>query len=390
MEPSTFSTKLLKTMDISWIFLLHLICSLDVSCAESDETKLALVKDRDAINLELDSSPLKIRRFFPLCSQTDTLCILMCSTNNAQGAILSWYNETKKCSSIDVDNLSPTISLNLYVKYQDENTYSCVFHSSISPQTQNVTLSQYCDPCPDITKTAVPVRVGDNLTLHTNLKSIQKMTQVVWRYGPEKTVIAEILENEVQKCDYPDGRFKSKLYIDSQTGDLKITNASHLISGVYKLLINNFTSRCWSFNLSVHNHLPTPQISIDSSYCPSSFATCMLDCSVMNVSQVNLTWYKGQTLLSHIFISDQHKNFECLDVHFEDKNNYSCVVSNSFINETKEAAISELCSGKKKTFGLAVGFCVAVALITIVCFLVYKHLTQNGKYYLHPIFEHFG
>lgn len=148
MEPSTFSTKLLKTMDISWIFLLHLICSLDVSCAESDETKLALVKDRDAINLELDSPPLKIRRFFPLCSQTDTLCILMCSTNNAQGAILSWYNETEKCSSIDVDNLSPTISLNLYVKYQDENTYSCVFHSSISPQTQNVTLSQYCDPCP--------------------------------------------------------------------------------------------------------------------------------------------------------------------------------------------------------------------------------------------------
>lgn len=104
----------------------------------------------------------------------------------------------------------------------------------------------------DITKTALPVKVGDNVTLHTNLKSVQKKMQVVWRYGPKKTVIAEILESQVTKCDYPDGRFKSKLHIDSLTGDLQITNVSRLMSGVYKLLINNYTSSCWSFNLSVH------------------------------------------------------------------------------------------------------------------------------------------
>lgn len=380
MKPCAFSTQRLKNMNLSWIILLHLICQLGVLCAESDETKPALLDNRNAITHKPDLPSLKIRRLFPLCSPTDTLCKLMCSTNNTHGAILSWYNETEKCSFINVDDLNPTISLNLYVNYQDENTYSCVFTSPIGKQIHNASVSQYCEPCPDITKTALPVKVGDNVTLHTNLKSIQKRMQVVWRYGPEKTVIAEILESEVTKCDYPDGRFKSKLYIDSITGDLQITNVSRLMSGVYKLLINNFTSSCWSFNLSVYDHLPTPQISSDSSYCPSSFSKCMLECSVMNVSQVNLTWYKGQTLLSHILISDHHKNYGCLEVNFEDRNNYSCVVSNSFINETKEAAISELCSGKNITFGLTVGFCIAAAaalIAILIYFLMCKRLKQK-------------
>ncbi|XP_051764523.1 SLAM family member 5-like isoform X7 [Ctenopharyngodon idella] len=229
---------------------------------------------------------------------------------------------------------------------------------------------------------------GDSVTLYSDVTEIQKADLILWTFGPDSTRIAQInrLVNKVSLYDdVLDGRFRDRLHLD-KTGSLTITNTRTEHSGVYELQTFGGTEAPpKKFSIIVSAPLPVPDIIRDCSLSErSSKQNCSLVCSAVNVGHVTLSWYKGNSLLSSISVSDLSISLSLpLEVEYQDKNTYSCVLNNPISNQTQHLDITHLCHTCSAT-GLSAGeialVCVcALAVAAGLCGFYYYHQHKMSK-----------
>ncbi|XP_052446715.1 uncharacterized protein LOC127988148 isoform X2 [Carassius gibelio] len=237
------------------------------------------------------------------------------------------------------------------------------------------------------------VMEGDSVTLYTDLTEIQKAELILWTFGSGNTRIVQInrMSHKISIYDdVLDGRFRDRLKLDKQTGSLTITNTTTQHTGLYGFLqiIGGKQATHKKFNVIVSAHLPVPVISGNSSQCSSSSSSsssssyCSLLCSVVNVGHVTLSWYKGNSLLSSISVSDLSISLSLpLEVEYQEKNSYSCVINNPIRNQTTHLDISKLChtcsASDSSTHYIVLGCFIALAVVAVFCGYYYHQRTSK-------------
>ncbi|XP_067252607.1 CD48 antigen-like isoform X2 [Chanodichthys erythropterus] len=199
---------------------------------------------------------------------------------------------------------------------------------------------------------SVSVMEGDSVTLNTDVTEVQSNDQILWMFGPRETRIAELYKQNIDMFKSNE-IFGDRLQIDSQTGSLTIRNIRSEHTGLYKIqILSDIRGVSYQrFSVTVYAPLPIPVVTSNSSNCSSSsspsrssVSRCSLVCSAVNVSHVTLSWYKGNSLLSSISVSDLSISLSIpLEVEYQDKNTYSCVLNNPISNQTQHLDISQLC-----------------------------------------------
>ncbi|XP_067271120.1 lymphocyte function-associated antigen 3-like [Pseudorasbora parva] len=192
----------------------------------------------------------------------------------------------------------------------------------------------------------VEVIEGHSVTLSTQ-SEIPKPCVILWKCGPESSA-TPVVKMSTGKSYREYEKFRGRLQLDNKTGSLTITNARITDSEFYTLQITTSKSgnKEIKYRVIVYARLPIPVINRE---CPSSERStdskCVVVCSVMNAThcdKVTLFWYKGNTLLSSLRVTDLNRSLS-LEVEYQDENVYSCVLNNPISNQTTHLDNTRLC-----------------------------------------------
>uniref|UniRef100_A0A8C2EPZ8 Immunoglobulin domain-containing protein n=1 Tax=Cyprinus carpio TaxID=7962 RepID=A0A8C2EPZ8_CYPCA len=141
-----------------------------------------------------------------------------------------------------------TLQISLVILFQTPDLLKKMFHSFVFCSLCFWHLAVFCDAVQMIS-----VMDGHSVTLQTNTE-IQKEDLLMWKFGAEKSLIAEINAEagSFNTYDVPDGRFRDRLELDKKTGSLTITNTTTEHAGLYLITISGKTVTEYRFNVTVY------------------------------------------------------------------------------------------------------------------------------------------
>ncbi|XP_051978002.1 uncharacterized protein LOC127639800 isoform X2 [Xyrauchen texanus] len=126
-----------------------------------------------------------------------------------------------------------------------------IISEKTSNKTFNVTVNGVFGVDTDEIKSVIE---GDSVTLDINVEK-QKSDLILWCFGPEDTLIAQINGKANSKRVYDDvldGIFRDRLELNITTGSLTIRNITTEHSGLYKLSIISEKTSNKTFNVTVN------------------------------------------------------------------------------------------------------------------------------------------
>ncbi|KAL1251543.1 hypothetical protein QQF64_019339 [Cirrhinus molitorella] len=180
----------------------------------------------------------------------------------------------------------------------------------------------------------VSVMEGDSVTLDTGRTEILRDDRIRWTFRPDSSNIC-IAEMIKQVISFPDGieMFRNRLKMDYKNGSLTIKNITTTHDGFYEVNIGH-ASKVFTkiFIVNVYgrklSYVPV-RVNTSERFSPSSRLKCVRLCSVINMSNVTLSWYKGNRLFTSVSVSGPISRIslpleiDCLD------DSYSCVKASS-------------------------------------------------------------
>ncbi|XP_056304496.1 uncharacterized protein LOC130216632 [Danio aesculapii] len=236
----------------------------------------------------------------------------------------------------------------------------------------------------------VSVMEGDSITLNPGVADIQK-NKLLYTFGAGSTLIALRDGNHSSvNYDVSNEIFKGRLHLD-QTGALTISDSKTTDSGLYGLnIIGGQVGQVKKFSVIIYSRLPAPVI---IRTCPQNSSSslsehlevsrCELLCSVLNVSAGSLSWYKGNSLLSNISVSNLSISLSLpLEIDYLN-DSYSCMIGNSFTNRTEHfnfdlcRPCSELKPFYMQLICVPAGLLFIIATIWMIC--IYKKRKKNNQ-----------
>ncbi|XDV14458.1 hypothetical protein PO909_014703 [Leuciscus waleckii] len=162
---------------------------------------------------------------------------LICDIGEREDLTLSWYKEDKMIQN----EKNPQVFLSS-TEVQENKPYSCEAHNPVSKgKSESVTVS-----CNEVKKA-----VGDEV-------SFRPVTSIIWKHRSNSDTIVKVIEWDDHGARIPNPRFKGITTLDTETGQITITNLTVEHSGVYTIDINGKEQE-HRFILSVGEPVPKPE-----------------------------------------------------------------------------------------------------------------------------------
>ncbi|XP_043078569.1 uncharacterized protein si:rp71-36a1.1 isoform X1 [Puntigrus tetrazona] len=243
---------------------------------------------------------------------------------------------------------------------------------------------------------SLSVMEGDSVTLYTDVPEIQRYDAIRWRFGKQKSLIAEINKTAgiFNISDGPDGRFRGRLQLDHQTGSLTIKNIETRHSGLYEVEMRSFGKYATykSFNVTVSGKMQTVlviegdsailQIEHDKMHAEELIEWIFENTAIAKILEGSRPVYFGGIFEGRLMLNDWTGSLTIKNARTTDSGLYKLKIShkgNLIINVDVNVTVTAwpiTCDSGLSSGGIA-GICVCVIVLLIVAVVViYCRITR--------------